>query len=113
MDKTINAAIAGCGVISDIYLQNLTGRFEIIKVVGCYDKAKYAEGDPAKLQSFREGTMIRSAADPTTLRALQCWPPPRRVETFSAFDNYVYGDTDKGYYPLPIFAELSKREASK
>lgn len=83
------------------------------KVIGCYDKAKYAEGDPAKLQSFREGTIIRSAADPTTLRALQCWPPPRRAEAFSAFDNYVYGDTYKGYYPLPIFTELSKREVTK
>lgn len=41
MDKQIQAAIAGCGVISDIYLQNLTSRFEIIKVVGCYDRNQW------------------------------------------------------------------------
>ena len=41
----IKAAIAGCGVISDIYLQNLTKRFDIIKVVACYDRNQWKMDD--------------------------------------------------------------------
>ena len=35
--KTIKAAVVGCGAISDIYMQNLTERFQVIKLVACTD----------------------------------------------------------------------------
>lgn len=34
---TVKAAIIGCGVISDIYIQSLQNKFKIIDVVACYD----------------------------------------------------------------------------
>jgi predicted dehydrogenase len=36
--KKVKTAVVGCGVISDIYLQNMTSAFEILEVVGCSDK---------------------------------------------------------------------------
>ncbi|WAM37648.1 Gfo/Idh/MocA family protein [Leuconostoc pseudomesenteroides] len=36
--KPINAAIIGCGTISDTYLENLITKFKIINVVSCYDR---------------------------------------------------------------------------
>jgi predicted dehydrogenase len=38
--KRVKTAVVGCGVISDIYLQNMTGAFEILEVVGCCDIIK-------------------------------------------------------------------------
>lgn len=35
--KKIKAAVVGCGAISDIYMQNLSGRFQIIELVACTD----------------------------------------------------------------------------
>lgn len=37
MKKTVNVGIIGCGVISDIYLKNLTTVFKNVKVVACAD----------------------------------------------------------------------------
>ncbi len=35
--KPMKAAVIGCGVISEIYLKNLCGFFQVIDVVGCSD----------------------------------------------------------------------------
>ncbi|MDR1108281.1 MAG: Gfo/Idh/MocA family oxidoreductase [Spirochaetaceae bacterium] len=35
--KKVKTAVVGCGVISDIYLQNMTSAFEILEVVACTD----------------------------------------------------------------------------
>jgi predicted dehydrogenase len=35
--KKVKTAVVGCGVISEIYLKNMTSIFEIIDVVGCCD----------------------------------------------------------------------------
>lgn len=37
MEKTVNVGIIGCGVISDIYLKNLTSVFKNVSVVACAD----------------------------------------------------------------------------
>ncbi|MDR2102803.1 MAG: Gfo/Idh/MocA family oxidoreductase, partial [Treponema sp.] len=38
--KKVKTAVVGCGMISDIYLQNMTSAFEILEVVGCCDIIK-------------------------------------------------------------------------
>ena len=35
--KKIKAAIVGCGAISDIYMQNLTNKFQVIELTACSD----------------------------------------------------------------------------
>jgi predicted dehydrogenase len=35
--KKVKTAVIGCGVISDIYLKNMTSNFSILEVVGCCD----------------------------------------------------------------------------
>jgi predicted dehydrogenase len=38
--KKVKTAVVGCGVISEIYLTNMTKNFEILEVVGCCDIIK-------------------------------------------------------------------------
>jgi len=38
--KKVKTAVVGCGVISEIYLHNMTKNFEILEVVGCCDIIK-------------------------------------------------------------------------
>jgi predicted dehydrogenase len=38
--KKVKTAVVGCGVISEIYLKNMTTNFEILDVVGCCDIIK-------------------------------------------------------------------------
>jgi predicted dehydrogenase len=38
--KKVKTAVVGCGVISEIYLKNMTSAFEILEVVGCCDIIK-------------------------------------------------------------------------
>ncbi|GHT63307.1 oxidoreductase [Spirochaetia bacterium] len=38
--KKVKVAVVGCGVISEIYLTNMTGKFEILEVIGCCDIIK-------------------------------------------------------------------------
>ena len=45
--KSIYTAVIGCGMISDIYLKNMTERFENLEVVACCDL------DPERLQAKR------------------------------------------------------------
>ena len=38
--RKVKTAVVGCGVISEIYLKNMTGAFEILDVAGCCDIIK-------------------------------------------------------------------------
>ncbi|GHT91202.1 oxidoreductase [Spirochaetia bacterium] len=38
--KKVKVAVVGCGTISEIYLTNMTSKFEILEVVGCCDIIK-------------------------------------------------------------------------
>ena len=38
--KKVKTAVVGCGMISEIYLQNMTRKFEILEVAGCCDIVK-------------------------------------------------------------------------
>ena len=38
--KKVKVAVVGCGMISEIYLKNMTSAFEILEVVGCCDIIK-------------------------------------------------------------------------
>jgi predicted dehydrogenase len=38
--RKVKVAVVGCGVISEIYLTNMTSKFEILEVVGCCDIIK-------------------------------------------------------------------------
>jgi predicted dehydrogenase len=38
--KKVKVAVVGCGVISEIYLTNMTSKFEILEVIGCCDIIK-------------------------------------------------------------------------
>ena len=80
---------------------------EVAKALGTLPK-RYVDEKASALSGYTDCRgAVRSAADSTSLRAWECWPPPRRAEAFSSFDNYVYADTTRERYPLPIFAELS------
>lgn len=52
--KSIRTAVIGCGMISEIYLQNMTNRFPNLEVVACCDT------DPAKTRTRAEAYGIES-----------------------------------------------------
>jgi predicted dehydrogenase len=54
--KSIYTAVIGCGMISDIYLKNMTERFENLEVVACCDL------DPEKAAGKAEAYHIRSCS---------------------------------------------------
>lgn len=54
--KTIKAAVVGCGAISDIYMQNLTERFQVIKLVACTDLNEERMRQQAKKYHLQAGS---------------------------------------------------------
>ena len=48
--KAIKAAVVGCGNISDIYIQNMQQKFQILEVVGC--AASHMESAKRKAEQF-------------------------------------------------------------
>lgn len=48
--KAIKAAVVGCGNISDIYIQNMQQKFQILEVVGC--AASHMESATRKAEQF-------------------------------------------------------------
>lgn len=62
--KTIKAAIVGCGAISDIYMQNLTERFQIIELVACTDLNQERMRQQAEKYHLRTGSYQEILEDP-------------------------------------------------
>ena len=58
--KTIKAAVVGCGAISDIYMQNLTERFQVIKLVACTDLNEERMRQQAKKYHLQAGSLALS-----------------------------------------------------
>jgi predicted dehydrogenase len=61
--KKVKTAVVGCGVISDIYLQNMTGAFEILEVVGCCDIIKERMEKRANQYHIRQMSIEEILAD--------------------------------------------------
>jgi len=53
----VKTAVVGCGMISEIYLKNMTSIYEILEVVGCYDVNKERMEKRAKQFSIRQMSM--------------------------------------------------------
>jgi predicted dehydrogenase len=52
--KKVKTAVVGCGTISDIYLQNMTGAFDILEVAGCCDIIKERMENRASKYGIRQ-----------------------------------------------------------
>ncbi|MDR1419575.1 MAG: Gfo/Idh/MocA family oxidoreductase [Treponema sp.] len=55
--KKVKTAVAGCGMISGIYLENMTGAFDILEVAGCCDIKKERMEDRASKYGIRQMSM--------------------------------------------------------
>ncbi|MDR1617479.1 MAG: Gfo/Idh/MocA family oxidoreductase, partial [Treponema sp.] len=55
--RKVKTAVAGCGMISDIYLQNMTSIFEILDLVGCCDVIPERMESRAKKYGIKSMTM--------------------------------------------------------
>lgn len=63
--EKINAAIIGCGVISDIYMESLSKRFKIINLVSCSDLDSQKSIDQAKKYGIKACSTEFIFRDPT------------------------------------------------
>jgi predicted dehydrogenase len=72
--KKVRTAVVGCGVISDIYLKNMTSQFQILEVVGCCDiikermlnRANQYTIKPMSIEEILEDTSIELVVNLTT-----------------------------------------------
>ena len=75
MIKTVKAAVVGCGVISDIYLDNMLDRFAILQVAGCCDLDADAARRMADKYSIPVMTMEQILADASIELVVNLTPP--------------------------------------
>lgn len=67
IEDKVTAAIVGCGMISDIYMKNLSGperKFDIINLVACCDIRQEAAKEKAEKYNIKVMTMEEICADP-------------------------------------------------
>lgn len=62
--KPVKTAVIGCGMISDIYMENLKNRFSIIDLVGCSDIVSEKSKAQAKKYGIRQMTNEEILSDP-------------------------------------------------
>lgn len=74
MEK-VKAAVLGCGVISDIYMKNLTGMFSVIDLVGCCDLNERAARQAAEKYQLPVMTMEQILADEGIRIVVNLTPP--------------------------------------
>ncbi|MCL2008826.1 MAG: Gfo/Idh/MocA family oxidoreductase [Treponema sp.] len=55
--KKVKTAVVGCGMISEIYLQNMTKSFQILEVAGCHDVDKKKMEKRAKQFNIKQMSM--------------------------------------------------------
>ena len=60
----VKTAVIGCGMISDIYLKNMTENFQILQVVGCSDLVEERSRAKAEKYGIRQMTNEEIFADP-------------------------------------------------
>lgn len=73
--RPVRLAVVGCGVISDIYLDNLRDRFSICKVAGCCDLNAAAARRMADKYGIPVLTMEQILADDTIEMVVNLTPP--------------------------------------
>jgi len=61
--KKVKTAVVGCGMISEIYLKNMTSAFEILQVVGCCDIIKERMEKKATQFNIRQMSIEEILAD--------------------------------------------------
>jgi len=74
--RKVKVAVVGCGVISGIYLKNMTSQFEILDVVGCCDIIKERMEKRAAEYNIRQMTIEEILADPSIELVLNITDPP-------------------------------------
>ena len=62
--KSVKTAVIGCGMISDIYMQNLKEKFSIIDFVGCSDIVSEKSKKQAEKYGVKQMTNEEILNDP-------------------------------------------------
>ena len=62
--KPVKVAVIGCGMISDIYLTNMTKRYNALEVVGCSDIKPERSKEKAEKYGIKQMTNEEIWADP-------------------------------------------------
>ncbi|MFT8917108.1 MAG: Gfo/Idh/MocA family oxidoreductase [Oenococcus sp.] len=76
----IKTAIIGCGAISDIYLQNMTSRFQILDLVACSDRHQDRADAKAAKYGIKSMTIDDVFADPDIQLIVNLTPPLAHYE---------------------------------
>lgn len=93
--KKVKAGIIGCGMISDIYLQSLTGQFQILETVACADRHLNRAKKKAEKYGIRALSIQEMLEDPEITMILNLTSPAGHYEiTRQALehDKHVYSE---------------------
>jgi predicted dehydrogenase len=71
----VKAAVVGCGVISDAYMNTLSSKFKILQVVGCCDLNAEKAREKAQKFGIKALTMEEILADPSIELAINLTTP--------------------------------------
>lgn len=82
--QPVKTAIVGCGMISDIYLQNAQRRFSILEVVGCCDVQPELAARRAQQYGIRAMTMEEILGDASIELVLNLTNPTAHHEVIRA-----------------------------
>jgi len=73
--RKVNVAVVGCGMISDIYLENITRKFSIFNVVGCCAKSKKSAEIKAIKYNIKALTFEDVLSDKSIEMVINLTPP--------------------------------------
>lgn len=73
--QSIKTAVIGCGNISDIYIQNMQNRFQILEVVGCTSKHMESAKEKAEKYHMKAMTMDEICGDEEIKLVVNLTPP--------------------------------------
>ena len=79
----VKTAVVGCGMISEIYLKNMTSAFEILEVVGCCDVIKERMEKRASQFNIRQMSMDEILNDKSIELVLNITDPVNHHEVSS------------------------------
>jgi predicted dehydrogenase len=73
--KPVKVAVIGCGMISDIYIDTMINRFDILEVVGCYDVNKENAERTSQKYNIKTLTMEDILVDDSIEIVVNLTPP--------------------------------------
>jgi predicted dehydrogenase len=76
----VRTVIVGCGMVSDIYLQNTINNFKILGIVGCSDINRSAADEKARKYHIRSMTFEEILSDPSIEMVINLTSPKSHYE---------------------------------